>query len=126
MRFEEETAYNSRTAERLKQDRMARGYTQQQVADALEIGLDHYKKLEAGTKNIKLWRLQKLAESNVIKLDIDYIILGKKKDDIKSDKDDLNEQFNSFLREHYARKTELDDILIDYIRRSMDSGKNEK
>lgn len=126
MRFEEETAYNSRTAERLKQDRMARGYTQQQVADALEIGLDHYKKLEAGTKKIKLWRLQKLAESNTIKMDVKYIFLGEKKEDNNSDKDGLEEKFERFVREHYARKTELDDILINYIRRSMDSGKSEK
>lgn len=41
----------------LKQARKAAGMTQQQVADALKIGIRHYKKIESGETlgSIELW-----------------------------------------------------------------------
>ncbi len=54
MRYLEEAKYNSDTGKRLKEIRIANHYTQQVVADEMGIGLDYYKKLEAGKKNVQL------------------------------------------------------------------------
>ncbi len=124
MRNEEETTYNNVTAERLRQDRMSRGYTQQEVADAIGVGVDHYKKLEAGTKNLKLWRLQKLATNKNITMDVEYIIFGTKKDDKNDNEDNLEKEFFRFVRNHKGRETQLREIILNYIGRLIQSVKD--
>ena len=124
MRNEEETTYNNVTAERLRQDRMSRGYTQQEVADAIGVGVDHYKKLEAGTKNLKLWRLQKLATNKNITMDVEYIVFGTKKDDKNDNEDNLEKEFFRFVRNHKGRETQLREIILNYIGRLIQSVKD--
>ena len=126
MRYLEEEKYNDGTVNRLKEVRIANHYTQQDVADEMGIGLDHYRNLEAGKKKVQLWRLQKLALSKKLDMDVEYIIFGKKHQQSKDSDEDLKKEFYRFVTSHQNRETQLNEIILEYIGRIIRSGSGVK
>jgi transcriptional regulator with XRE-family HTH domain len=51
-----------RLGARLREERNARGWTQEQAAEQCGYGIRHYQKIEGAELNIKLSTLEKLAE----------------------------------------------------------------
>lgn len=123
MRYLEEAKYNSGTSKRLKEIRIANHYTQQEVADEMGIGLDYYKKLEAGKKNVQLLRLQKLADSKKLDMDVEYIAFGTSNQKNENGKDDIKKEFYRFISSHQKRETQLNEIILEYIGRIIRSAK---
>lgn len=115
MKYPEKDDYNAGTAKRLKEERSAKKVPQAQMAVKMEITLDHYKKMEAGKKNIEMWRLQKLYNDKSCPLDIEYIIFGNRKAEAGRREDDVEKDFYRFVRQHQNREAELAKVLLAYI-----------
>lgn len=60
---------------RLKRVRLQHGYTQEQVAEILDIAPDHYGKLERGESRISVIKIYQINE--FMKLDNNYLIMGE-------------------------------------------------
>lgn len=103
------------TGKRLKEERIINGYTQQDVADWLGMGLDNYKRMESGKRGTELWRIQKLNQKEECKMDLIYVVFGTRKTDTEGD--DIEKDFGEFLWKYRQRDTEVREILWAYMNR---------
>ena len=63
------------TGKRLKKLRESLGYTQEKMAEVLEVSVTLYKKMEKGSYNISVKTLRRLKEK--FNVSIDYIMFGE-------------------------------------------------
>ena len=64
-----------KSGERIKALRKAYGYTQEELADKLNISAGHIGKIETGSKGVSIDLMIELAE--IFQVSLDYLILGK-------------------------------------------------
>ena len=64
-----------KSGERIKVLRKAYGYTQEELADKLNISAGHIGKIETGSKGVSIDLMIDLAE--IFQVSLDYLILGK-------------------------------------------------
>jgi transcriptional regulator with XRE-family HTH domain len=114
----EEAVLNAKAAKRLKEDRKAKKYTQEQISVSMGVGLDHYKKMEAGKRPIHLWRLQKVGEDPNINLDLAYIAFGISSNQSSGIKD-IEVEFNEFVRRNADDEERLLDVIMAYVTRLL-------
>lgn len=62
---------------RVREYRLAKGYSQEKTAELLGTSTTYYSRFERGSIGMKLSTLQKLAE--ILELDLNYVLLGQKK-----------------------------------------------
>lgn len=60
---------------RIKRARVSRGYTQEKIAEILDISVTHYQNIEYGKYNISNMHLAKIC--NLFNLSADYILFNK-------------------------------------------------
>ena len=100
---------NLQIGKRLQDARRNGGYTQEEFAESLDIGVDHYRKLESGMYGLQPEKMFTLYET--YRIDPTYLISGEKRQSF---------DFDSYIMN--CEKKEKD-ILIDrmlaYIRRIL-------
>lgn len=65
--------------QRLRKARIEKGYTQEQVAELLEMNTAYYGKVERGISGLTILNIKRISE--ILKLDIHYLITGEKGSD---------------------------------------------
>ena len=83
---------------RLRRARRERGFTQEQLAEKLNISMDHLGKLELGRRGASLDLLIDI--SNALHVTLDYLIKGNEQDPFRMEK--LIGQMHSILSEMEA------------------------
>ncbi|MDE7157052.1 MAG: helix-turn-helix transcriptional regulator [Lachnospiraceae bacterium] len=73
----EKTIVKRETGKRLKKLREALGYTQERMAEVLDVSVTLYKKMESGSYNISVKTLRKL--KGFTGTSIDYLMFGEQK-----------------------------------------------
>lgn len=89
------------TAERIKELRTARNYTQERLADELGIDRSFLSRIEGGRKGCSVDMFINLAE--IFEVSLDYLILGKQKEDTSAIKAEV--------RKAIEKLTELEKLL---------------
>lgn len=80
---------------RLRRARRERGFTQERLADALNISADHLGKLELGRRGVSIDLLIDI--SNALHVTLDYLIKGDERDPFRMEK--LIGQIHNILNE---------------------------
>ena len=88
--------------------RKSMGYTQEQLAEMMDVSIQMISNLERGNKSIKIENLIKL--SKILQVSTDYILMGSYAD---SDGARLSEKLNSLSQRDYKIITSLVDMCID-------------
>lgn len=73
----EKTIVKRETGRRLRKLREALGYTQERMAEVLDVSVTLYKKMESGSYNISVKTLRKL--KGFTSISIDYLMFGEQK-----------------------------------------------
>ena len=100
---------NVEIGKRLQQARKNNGYTQEQFAEALDVGVEHYRKLESGMYGLQPDKMFTLYEK--YRIDPTYLISGEKQQSFDFDLYIMNcEKWEKDL---------LIDRMLAYIRRVL-------
>ena len=83
---------------RLRQARRERGFTQERLAEELNISTDHLGKLELGRRGVSIDLL--IDMSNALHVTLDYLIKGDERDPFRMEK--LISQIHNILNEMEA------------------------
>ena len=90
---------------RICERRKSMGYTQEQLAEMMDVSIQMISNLERGNKAIKIKNLINL--SNILQVSTDYILMGKT---VGTDRERLNGKINLLNDRDYK----IIDKLVDY------------
>lgn len=94
-----------RGGERIRHLRIENGFTQEQVADALNIDQSYYGRIETGKRGCSVDLLIQL--SDLFNVSLDYLILGRFSDGMPKESKQLKSDIESLIAQLEQFKTSL-------------------
>lgn len=105
----EKKEINIQIGKRLKEARETNGFTQEKLAEVLDVGVEHYRKLESGMYGLQLEKMLLLYEK--YKIDPTYLITGNRKKSF-----DIDEYLANCSREERDMFIER---ILDYMKKML-------
>ena len=105
----EKKEINIRIGKRLKEARESNGFTQEKLAEVLNVGVEHYRKVESGMYGLQLEKMLLLYEK--YKIDPTYLITGNRKKFF-----DLEEYLANCSRDE---RNKLIERILDYMKKML-------